>query len=130
MTGRPHRSLRLPFQNNATRSKNFLRPGLAAGIYRRHRSGWTNRVQTAGSRNAGAKTGAVFSHELSVAFPEASLIHTERPEADWWSSYNHTINRFWQNRKSIRLPPLISAVFDDMDQILGHGGDAGFDRDG
>ncbi len=73
--------------------------------------------------------GAVYWHELSIAFPEAKFIHTERPEDDWWASYDHTINRFWRNRKSIALPPPVQAVFDDMDKILMQGGDAGLDHE-
>jgi hypothetical protein len=73
--------------------------------------------------------GAVFWHELSIAFPEAKVIHTERPEEDWWASYNHTINRFWRNRKTLDLPPPVAAIFDEMDRLLGQGGDAGLDRE-
>lgn len=73
--------------------------------------------------------GAAYWHELSVAFPEAKVIHTERPEDDWWASYDHTINRFWRNRKGIALPPPVQAVFDTMDKILLQGGDAGLDRE-
>ncbi|MEM1079738.1 MAG: sulfotransferase family protein [Pseudomonadota bacterium] len=73
--------------------------------------------------------GAVFWHALSIAFPDAKVIHTERAEEDWWASYDHTINRFWQNRKNIALPPAVQAVFEDMDKILHQGGDVGLDRE-
>lgn len=73
--------------------------------------------------------GAVFWHELSIAFPDAKVLHTERPEDDWWASYQHTINRFWQTRALLDLPPPVAAVFDDMDKILGQGGNAGLDRE-
>lgn len=73
--------------------------------------------------------GAVYWHELSIAFPEAKVVHTERSEDDWWASYDFTINRFWRNRRSIALPPELTAVFDDMDKILGQGGDTGLDRE-
>ncbi|MEO1023940.1 MAG: sulfotransferase family protein [Pseudomonadota bacterium] len=73
--------------------------------------------------------GAVFWHELSIAFPDAKIIHTERPEEDWWASYDYTINRFWQNRKNIALPPAVQSVFEDMDKILHQGSDAGLDRE-
>ncbi|MDU8942393.1 sulfotransferase family protein [Ovoidimarina sediminis] len=73
--------------------------------------------------------GAVFWHELSIAFPEAKVIHTERPEDEWWESYSQTINKFWMHRKGLALPAEVQAVLDSMDRILGQGGEAGLDRD-
>ena len=62
--------------------------------------------------------GASVWHELSIAFPDAKVIHTERPEDDWWTSYSATINKFWLHRKSLDLPPPIAAIFETMDEIL------------
>jgi hypothetical protein len=62
--------------------------------------------------------GASVWHELSIAFPDAKVIHTERPEDDWWTSYSTTINKFWLHGKSLDLPPPIAAIFETMDEIL------------
>jgi hypothetical protein len=72
--------------------------------------------------------GAAVWHDLSIAFPDAMVIHTERPEEDWWASYSVTINKFWQHRKSLDLPPHIAAIFETMDKILVQGVFGGTDR--
>lgn len=73
--------------------------------------------------------GAAVWHELSIAFPDAKVIHTERPEDDWWTSYSATINKFWLHRKSLDLPPPIAAIFETMDKILVQGLFGGTDRE-
>lgn len=82
----------------------------------------------AGYKSQVDNPGAVFWHELSIAFPEAKVIHTERPEEDWWASYSQTINKFWMHRKRLDLPATVQATLDAMDKILWQGGDAGIDR--
>ncbi len=72
--------------------------------------------------------GASVWHELSIAFPDAKVIHTERPEDDWWASYSATINKFWRHRESLGLPPPIAAIFETMDEILIQGVFGGTDR--
>lgn len=73
--------------------------------------------------------GAAVWHELSVAFPDALVLHTERPEEDWWASYSSTINKFWLHRKDLDLPPPVAAVFETMDDILVRGVFGGTDRE-
>ena len=73
--------------------------------------------------------GASVWHELSIAFPEAKIIHTERSEEDWWASYSATIGKFFQHRKSLDLPPPVSAIFDTMDTLLLERVFGGLDRD-
>ena len=73
--------------------------------------------------------GASVWHELSIAFPEAKVIHTERPEDDWWASYSGTIGKFFEHRKTIPLPPPIAATFASMDTLLVQGVFGGLDRD-
>ncbi|MBD3626201.1 MAG: hypothetical protein HUJ24_12685 [Rhodobacteraceae bacterium] len=73
--------------------------------------------------------GASVWHELSIAFPDAKVIHTERPEDDWWESYSATINKFWRHRESLDLPPPVAAIFAAMDEILVRGVFGGTDRD-
>lgn len=73
--------------------------------------------------------GASVWHELSIAFPDAKVIHTERPEEDWWASYSATIGKFFAHRKSLDLPPPVAAVFETMDTLLLQGLFGGLDRE-
>lgn len=72
--------------------------------------------------------GAAVWHDLSIAFPEAKVIHTERPEEDWWASFSTTIGKFFAQRDSLPLPPPIAAIFRTMDQLLIRGVFGGLDR--
>lgn len=58
--------------------------------------------------------GAHVWPETSAAFPEAKVIHTERPEADWWASFNTTIGRFFATYQDLELPPAFRDIFDTM----------------
>lgn len=73
--------------------------------------------------------GASVWHELSIAFPEAKVVHTERPEEEWWASYSATINKFWIHRQTLDLPPPIAAIFKTMEKIIVRGVFGGTDRD-
>lgn len=73
--------------------------------------------------------GATVWHELSIAFPEAKVIHTERPQDEWWASYSGTINKFWLYRTRLDLPPPIAAIFETMDKIVVQDLIGGIDRD-
>lgn len=73
--------------------------------------------------------GASVWHELSIAFPNAKVIHTERPEEDWWASYSATIGKFFEHRKSLDLPPPVAAIFDTMDTLLLERVFGGLDKD-
>lgn len=73
--------------------------------------------------------GASVWPELAEAFPEAKVIHTERPEEDWWASYSATINKFWIHRTELDLPPPLVPLFATMDRILAQGVFGGTDQD-
>lgn len=73
--------------------------------------------------------GASVWHELSIAFPDSMVIHTERPEEDWWASYSDTIGKFFEHRESLPLPPPVAAIFETMDKLLVQGVFGGLDRD-
>lgn len=55
--------------------------------------------------------GAMFWHETSIAFPQAKIVHTERPEADWWASFSKTIGKLGGVYQDMPLPPHISEMF-------------------
>ena len=73
--------------------------------------------------------GASVWHELSIAFPDAKVIHTERPQEDWWASYSATIGKFFAHRESLPLPPPVAAIFETMDKLLVKDVFGGLDRE-
>ena len=73
--------------------------------------------------------GASAWHEISIAFPEAKVIHNERPEEDWWASYSKTIGKFFEHREELDLPPPIAAIFETMDKLLVQGVFGGLDKE-
>lgn len=72
--------------------------------------------------------GAAVWHELSIAFPEAKVVHTERPEAEWLASYASTIGKFFRLRQSLPLPPPLVAPFETMDRLIVDGIVGGHDE--
>ncbi len=58
--------------------------------------------------------GAQVWHEASIAFPEAKVIHTERPEEDWWRSFSKTIGKFFALSETLQLPPHFADIFATM----------------
>ncbi|MEX2519142.1 MAG: sulfotransferase family protein [Paracoccaceae bacterium] len=73
--------------------------------------------------------GASVWPELTLAFPEAKVLHTERPEDDWWASYASTIGKFFAMRDQIAMPPHIAGVFEAMDELLVKRVFGGLDRE-
>ena len=73
--------------------------------------------------------GAAVRHKLAVAFPDAQVIHTERPEEEWWASYSATIGKFFKHRHSLPLPPPVAAIFETMDTLVIQGVMGGHDKD-
>lgn len=73
--------------------------------------------------------GASVWHELAIAFPEARVIHTERPEDEWWASYSATIGKFFAHREALPLPPPVAAIFETMDRLLIEGVMGGRDKE-
>ena len=63
------------------------------------------------------------------AFPDAKVLHNERPEEDWWASYSGTINKFWQHRTRLDLPPHMAPIFKTMDKIVVQNLIGGTDKD-
>lgn len=62
--------------------------------------------------------GAHVWQETLKAFPDARVIHTERPEDAWWNSFNSTIGKFFATAGNLDLPPHIHDVFDTMQNWL------------
>jgi hypothetical protein len=73
--------------------------------------------------------GAAVWHDLTIAFPDAKVIHTERPEDEWWASYSKTIVRFYQLRPTLPLPPPLAAIFETMSTVVIKNVFGGLDRE-
>jgi hypothetical protein len=73
--------------------------------------------------------GAAVWHDLSIAFPQAKVIHTEPPEDAWWASYSKTIGKFFAHAPTMPLPPHIAAIFKRMDKVLVQNVFGGLDRE-
>ena len=54
--------------------------------------------------------GAAIWRETSVAFPDAKVLHTERPEDEWWNSFSVTIGKFFDRAPRCRCRR-ISRIF-------------------
>ncbi len=73
--------------------------------------------------------GAAVWPDIAAAFPDARVVHTERPEDDWWDSFSKTIGKFFALRETLDLPPPIAAIFKTMDKIVIQDAIGGLDRD-
>ncbi|MEC9344462.1 MAG: sulfotransferase [Pseudomonadota bacterium] len=58
--------------------------------------------------------GASCWEQAMAAFPDAKIIHTERPEEDWWASFNGTIGKFFATMDVLELPPHFGEIFTTM----------------
>ncbi len=58
--------------------------------------------------------GAHVWDKTAKAFPDARVLHTERPEEEWWNSFSVTIGKFFTIYHSLPLPPHIRAISDLM----------------
>ncbi|MCB1463531.1 MAG: hypothetical protein KDJ90_14145 [Nitratireductor sp.] len=58
--------------------------------------------------------GASVWERTMLAFPDAKVIHTERPEEAWWASFNKTIGKFFSIADSLELPPGFHETFRTM----------------
>ena len=58
--------------------------------------------------------GAYVAHRAWTAFPDAKVIHTERPEDEWGASFSTTIGKFFAVSDQLTLPPYFAEVFGVM----------------
>jgi sulfotransferase family protein len=65
--------------------------------------------------------GAHVWRELSVAFPEAKVIHSQRPDASWWNSFSKTIGKLLAVYPKMELPPHVKDMLDVCSDFIGQG---------
>jgi len=83
----------------------------------------------AGYRSQVDFPGSAYWQDVLPVFPAAKVIHTERPEDEWWASYSGTIGKFFAHYRSLPLPPPLIEVFATMDVLIVDGVFGGLDRD-
>jgi hypothetical protein len=54
--------------------------------------------------------GASVWHQTFTTFPNAQVIHTERPEQEWWASFSKTIGKLFGLYQTLPLPPHINVA--------------------
>jgi len=58
--------------------------------------------------------GAAVWRDTSIAFPDAKIVHTERPEDEWWNSFSVTIGKLFTLLPNIPMPPHIAEIMQTM----------------
>jgi len=71
-----------------------------------------------GYRSQSDWPGAAVWHETSLVFPDAKVVHTERPEDAWWNSFSVTIGKFFTHAPSLSLPPHLVDIFQTMSVLI------------
>lgn len=62
--------------------------------------------------------GAHVWRETAIAFPGAKVVHTERPEDEWWNSFSVTISKLFDRAPGMSMPPHIADIFRTMSDWL------------
>jgi Sulfotransferase domain len=65
--------------------------------------------------------GAHVWRQTAAAFPEAEVIHSQRPDDSWWKSFSQTIGKLLRVQHTLTLPPHIRAMFDAVVETVGIG---------
>lgn len=63
--------------------------------------------------------GAHVWRALSTAWPDAKVIHSVRPDAAWWNSFNGTIGKFLAVYRDLPMPPPVAAMSEAIDAMIG-----------
>jgi len=72
----------------------------------------------AGYRSQVDWPGAHVWRELAAAYPDAKVIHTVRPEEQWWNSFSATIGALLSGFKDIPAPPHVKAIVDATYEMI------------
>lgn len=68
----------------------------------------------AGYRSQVDWPGAYVWEQAAQAFPDARVIHNERPEDAWWNSFNATIGKFFSVFRELDVPAHMMDQFTTM----------------
>lgn len=73
--------------------------------------------------------GAAVWRESMDAFPEALVVHSHRPEEQWWASFSQTIGRLLDLHTTIDVPPHISDMMEATQAFISRDTFGGQHRD-
>jgi len=62
--------------------------------------------------------GAHVWRQTAAAFPDAKILHSQRPEESWWKSFSKTIGKLHGVYTSMELPPHIIAILKNNEKML------------
>jgi hypothetical protein len=63
--------------------------------------------------------GAAVWRELAEAYPEARIVHSQRPEDAWWTSFSKTIGKLIVAYPGLPMPPHVTAMLDAWQDFAG-----------
>ena len=63
--------------------------------------------------------GAHVWRELSAAYPDSKVVHTQRPAEAWWGSFSKTIGKLMSTYTQLPLPPHIRDMMDAWKKMVG-----------
>ncbi len=63
--------------------------------------------------------GAHVWRELAAHYPDAKVIHSQRPDDIWWASFSKTIGKLLTVYPSLPLPPHIARMLDAGKKMVG-----------
>lgn len=64
--------------------------------------------------------GAHVWRELAETFPDAKVIHSQRPDASWWNSFSKTIGKLLAIYPEMDQPPHIRNMMDAGKELIGN----------
>jgi hypothetical protein len=73
----------------------------------------------AGYRSQVDWPGAHVWRDTALAFPEAKVIHTIRPDDSWWSSFERTIGKLMRRHEDLPLPPHVQDILRIWNHMVG-----------
>lgn len=63
--------------------------------------------------------GAHVWRELAVAYPDAKVVHSVRPDESWWKSFSGTIGKFLHIYPTMEMPPQIRVMSEVVMELIG-----------
>jgi hypothetical protein len=63
--------------------------------------------------------GAHVWRQTAAAFPDAKVIHSQRPEEVWWNSFSHTIGKLMTHHLRFEVPPHMAAMLAATIKFIG-----------
>lgn len=63
--------------------------------------------------------GAEAWRQLATAYPDAKVVHSQRPEDVWWASFEKTIGKLTAKYRELPLPPHVTDMLSAWEDFAG-----------